>query len=400
MKHLSIALVLACVAVYGAAAQTKPGTNPGTVPDTSTTPNSRTPTTPNSRDNSNNTSFPDPTLNMPIFITGKIVMADGSPVPYNVPIKRICANEQRTVAYTDSKGHFSIQSGQNQSILPDASDSSYEPLGRGSRNITGFPGNNGNNVNSMLGCELRADVAGFSSDSVHLDNRRALDDPDVGNIVLRRLANVAGTSVSATSFNAPNDAKKAYEKGVQLLHKNKPADAEKELTKAVGIYPKYANAWLELGRAKMKQQSVPPALEAFHKALEADGKLVEADVELGMSAVRDSNWADAAKYLDEAIRLDPVDFPQIWFADAVANFNLKNYDSAEKTLRSVLKMDTQHKTPQADQLLGLVLATKRDYSGAVEELQTYIRLAPQAPDLDRVKSQLVEIQNLQANSSK
>src|SRR5713226_6496584 len=164
MKHLSIALILACVAIYGAAAQTAgtPGTNPGTTPGNNTNPpTSRTPLAPNPRDNSNNPAFPDASTTMPIFITGKIVMADGSPVPYNVPIKKLCGSDQRTVAYTDLKGHFNIQSGQNQSILPDASDSSYEPLGRSSRgnNNNAFPGSGGNSM-SLMGCELRADVAG------------------------------------------------------------------------------------------------------------------------------------------------------------------------------------------------------------------------------------------------
>ena len=37
------------------------------------------------------------------------------------------------------------------------------------------------------------------------------DNPDVGSIVLHRLSGVEGTSVSATSYNAPKDAKKARE---------------------------------------------------------------------------------------------------------------------------------------------------------------------------------------------
>jgi len=209
-------------------------------------------------------------------------------------------------------------------------DDSLGGIGGGNRGLSGGGGMMGN---SLMGCELRANAPGFRSDGIDLSNHRALDNPDLGSIVLHRLANVEGTSVSATSLNAPKDAKKAWEKGTQLLHKSKAEDASKELQKAVDIYPKFASAWLELGRARIQQQQFGPANEALLKAVEADSKLVEPYVELGMLASRQQNWPDAAQYLDRALRLDPIDFPQAWFVDAVANYNIKNYENAEKSAR-------------------------------------------------------------------
>ena len=65
----------------------------------------------------------------------------------------------------------------------------------------------------MMNCELRANVAGFTSDTIDLFNRRTADNMDVGTIVLHRLAGVEGTSISVTSMMAPKAAKKAYEQG-------------------------------------------------------------------------------------------------------------------------------------------------------------------------------------------
>ena len=52
----------------------------------------------------------------------------------------------------------------------------------------------------MSGCEIRAQLAGYRSDSVNLVTRNPLDNPDIGMIVLHRMGNVEGTSISATSL--------------------------------------------------------------------------------------------------------------------------------------------------------------------------------------------------------
>jgi tetratricopeptide (TPR) repeat protein len=374
------------------------GGNPGTV-----TPGAGSPTTPSRPQQQPNISQPQnqPETQMPIFLSGKVVMDDGSPPPANISIQRICTNTPHTVAYTDSKGRFNFQWGVSSGIIPDASENTSmiggnrtfddAPAGMNSRN--GIAG-----MNSMMGCQVAANAPGFRSEAIDLGSHRAMDNPDLGTIVLHRLANVEGTSVSATSLNAPKDAKKAWEKGVQLLHKNKTAEASAELEKAVALYPKYANAWLDLGRARVKQKQTDPAREAFLKAIDADGKLVEPYIELGEMAARREDWPESARYLDRALQLDPVDFPQLWFEDAVASYNMKEYDRAEKNAREALKLDSNHRNPRANQLLGLILINKHDYTGAGAALRTYVQLAPNAQDLDQVKAQLLQLDNLRPST--
>ena len=102
-------------------------------------------------------------------------------------------------------------------------------------------------------------LAGFRSEAVNLAGRRALDNPDVGTIVLRRLAKVEGFTFSGTTAFAPKDAKKAYEKGQQAAKKKKWPEAEENLQKAVENYPKFAAAWYELGSVYQQQSKLPQA---------------------------------------------------------------------------------------------------------------------------------------------
>ena len=99
----------------------------------------------------------------------------------------------------------------------------------------------------LNGCELRAVLAGYQSSVVTL---RAMGGDtwqyEVGTIFLKRIGNAPGTTISVTSMAAPKDAMHAYEKA-QKLKAEKPVEAEKELNKAVKIYPQFAAAWTLLG---------------------------------------------------------------------------------------------------------------------------------------------------------
>lgn len=252
----------------------------------------------------------------------------------------------------------------------------------------------------MMNCGLRANAAGFTSSTINLFNRRAADNPDVGQIVLRRIGGVEGVSISLTSMMAPKPAKKAYKQGLEAALKNKRDDAARDFEKAIALYPQFADAWVSLGRIRMEQGAIEPARTAFLKAMEYDPKLVVPYAELGLLAATATRWEEAVRYLDRAVELDPVEFTQVWYTDAVANYNLKRYDAAEKSARAAMKLDPLHANPRSGYLLGLILAERGDYAGAVDELNHYVQLAPNAPDVSRVKVQLAEFDKMRAAGQK
>ncbi len=409
MKHAieRFLLILAVLPAASAWAQANAGASSSTgASGSGRTPSVSTPGQINSTQTTNGGT--NGTFDRPTMISGKVVMDDGSPIPPNITIQRVCSGMVHSVAYTDSKGRFSFQWGQtNTAMLADASDA-----GSGSRRSTnsGFGGSQsagGSNAlatdpfsNRMINCELRAELAGYRSDSVNMFRGSSLDNPDVGSIFLHRLAGVEGSSISATSFLAPKDAKKAYERGLQSLLKNKPEDALKDFEKAVAVYPKYADAWMTLGKVRLQQKSYEPAKEALLKALDADAKLVGPYVELGLLSAQQQQWEDSARYLDRAVKLDPIDFPQAWYADAVADYNLKRYDAAEASAREAIKLDPKHQNARADYLLGLVLIEKKNYADAAAELKIFMKAAPNAPDFGTAKEQLAEVEKVILESQK
>ena len=263
-----------------------------------------------------------------------------------------------------------------------------------------MPRGSGMSQNALWNCELRAAYPGYRSDVVELATRRSLDDPDVGTIVLHRLGNVQGSTISVTTAMAPKAAQKSYEKGLQLMQKGKMEEAEKRLTEATEAYPKYAVAWFALGQVRAKEGNTEGARKCFQAAIDADKKYVSPYDQLAFLAAREGKWEDAAGYSKQVIQLNPVEFPSAFWCNAVANYNLKKAGDAEKSVTDLLKLDTRHQYPQAENLLGELLVKKGDYQQAATHLRTYLTLAPNAQNADAVKQLLAKLDEANASAKK
>jgi tetratricopeptide (TPR) repeat protein len=314
------------------------------------------------------------------------------------------------MGYTSTGGDFSFDMNHADSAFQDASTpgiasmndptstraSLDDPMSsmRGTMGNSSGGGMGMGGSTSLLGCELRAQMAGYRSSSIQLAQRRSMDDPDVGVIILHRMAKDEGGTVSMTSLQAPKDAKKAYDKALDHLKKKKTDDAEKELHKAVASYPKYADAWFRLGALQMDKKDTDAARTSFAQAIAADPKLATPYVDLAILDAREGKWKEVADSTGKAIRLDPVDFPVAFYFDALANYNLQNYEAAEKSARQLQKLDTQHRYPLADRILASVLADRKDYPGAAQQMRNYLKFAGTAKDADEVRGQLQQLEKI------
>jgi len=388
----------------------------GTTSPTTTGPGSMTTTTPNmttTPSNPNQTTTPQPQVPQPIFISGRVMMEDGTAPSESVIIERVCGGSPHAEGYTDSKGYFALELGKpNDGVIQDASEENSRRFGgypggasgsgmsaSGSGSGTGRMNNGPGSELRLANCELRARLGGYRSQAVSLAGRRAMDNPDIGLILLHRLGPNEGSMVSTNSLSAPKDAKKAFDKGEESLKKKKIDDAAKSFQKAVDLYPEYAAAWQELGRLQMANGDALGARGAFENAARADSKFAAPLVDLAVLDMEAQKWRDVVVVTDRAAIIDAFDYPQIFLFNAVANYNLHNFDAAEKSARQAQKLDTRHELPKASHLLGLILAMHKDYPAAAEQLREYLKFAPNATDAAAVRSQLDQIEKLGAPSA-
>jgi tetratricopeptide (TPR) repeat protein len=247
---------------------------------------------------------------------------------------------------------------------------------------------------------LRASLAGFTSESIVLGGRFSGDQSaDVGRVVLHRLASVEGFTLSATTAQAPPEARKALEKGQEQQKKEKWNEAQKSFEKAVAIYPRFAVAWFELGRVQLHNNDGPGARHSFEQSLVADSKYVNPYHALTQLAMHDRNWQELTEFSEKLLALNPVNFPDAWLSNALGHYCLKNYAAAEKSARRGLQMDVEHHVPKLEYLLGITLIQKPDYAEAAQHLHNFLGLTNKPADIEEAKRQLDDIARLSATTT-
>lgn len=233
-------------------------------------------------------------------------------------------------------------------------------------------------------CEVAIRMKGYRSVQVTLRNDAT--------IVLKRIGLHEGSTVSATALNAPEPAKKAYGKGENAMTDEKWAAAQKNFEKAVEIDPDYAEAWTGLGEVLQKQSKPTEARAAFEKAVQADPKYIKPYIELTMLDLAEKKPEDAIAIGGKAVAMNPLEFPQLYFYYAVANFNLKHFDVAEANARRATELDSAHEIPRAEVLLGSSLIARGDRAGGLEHFKKYLEILPKAPDADQIKRAIAQLE--------
>ena len=186
------------------------------------------------------------------------------------------------------------------------------------------------------------------------------------------------------------------QKGVQSAQKGNLDEADKQFTQATSLYPKYAVAWFALGQVQERESKADLARASYVKASEADNKYVSPYDRLALLCVREEKWQEAASYSQHAIELNPVEFPSSFWYNSLANFELHKQPEAEKSLMELLKLDPQHRFPEAESMLAKIALEKSNYPEAAQHLRAYLALVPNAKNADALKAMLLKIDQASA----
>lgn len=187
-------------------------------------------------------------------------------------------------------------------------------------------------------------------------------------------------TVSVSSLAAPDKARKAFNKGEQAERKGKLEAAYDHFKEAVATYPRYALAWLELGRLQASQNRFVDAQESFRQAVTTDSSLTTGYVDFAMVAAQQKNWQAVAEMTDTLVQRFPESSPVYWFLNSAAYYNLGKMKEAESSITRALRLDPHRQLPQVEYLYGLILGNKKDYKSATEHISAYLRLAPNSTD--------------------
>jgi tetratricopeptide (TPR) repeat protein len=339
-----------------------------------------------------------------MFLRGRVATGDGTALPTDVLVERVCNAAVRQQVYATSRGDFSMQLGSMADSFLDATGERPSQRGVSTKDLQ-----MGISRRELVNCELRASVSGFQSSVISLVDLTDLNNKsvDVGSIVVQRRGKVEGATLSAIPYKAPKDARKAYETGLAAERNGKLINARKDFEKAVQIYPAFANAWFQLGAVLYKDKQKDAARAAFTRASSIDTNFLPPYISLASMACETENWAEVLDLTGHVLDLDPLnhvtgyildlgpmDYAEAYFYNALANYRLNRIEAAEKSARKAEDLDLRTRFPQLHLVLAEIFARRHNYASAISEIQTYLDLAPHARDADKVRERLAKLEKL------
>jgi tetratricopeptide (TPR) repeat protein len=323
----------------------------------------------------------------PLYLSGKVLLDDGSPPPEPATVELRCQSFRQPEQKTNKDGAFNFAVGGDRSReLP---DSQRTMPGQ----AVGASGSDRSFV-SLTGCELEASLPGYMSSKIYLGRRSVFESPDVGTIVLHKLSTGGeGTLISASTAAAPADAKKAYDQAEKELAQQKPnqGKAIKDLQKAVQAYPQFAAAWNLLGQTRLASNDADGAREAFTKAMEADPKFVPPCLSLALIDLKQQKPQDAVQLTSRVLKMAPG-LPEALYYNAMANMYTGDQDAAEKSAKALIDGGAAPKYPRTYFIMGNILAQKGDVAQAAEQFRHYLEAEPASSAAAAVRKQLAEWQ--------
>jgi len=203
--------------------------------------------------------------------------------------------------------------------------------------------------------------------------------------------------INAALADVPEKARKLYETGLEQSRAGDTAKAADSFKEAVTIYPKFPLALNELGVQYLKLRHTEKAIEALRSAVKLNPDAYGPRLNLGIALLEAKHFAEAETQLREALKRNSS-LPTGHMYLGLCLLRLDKIDDAEKEL--VLAIEgSGNQLGLAQYYLGGIYWKKEEYPKAVEALEAYLRLTPNAQDADRVRATIKNLRNRTPHNS-
>jgi VWFA-related protein len=195
------------------------------------------------------------------------------------------------------------------------------------------------------------------------NNRSPLESPD--------------GALSKLDLKAPWKARRAYEKGYQLLMRKDGQSAVPHLTTAISIYPDYVSAHNALGTAYLELGKNDQARTEFSQAIALDHHLPNSYLNLGCAELALQHFPAAEESIQKASALAPLDLTLL---TALAYGHLRNDHYAATIATAHQVHDRNHEGAALVHFYAAAaLEAQGDLLQAQVELKTLLQEDPQSP---------------------
>jgi tetratricopeptide (TPR) repeat protein len=194
--------------------------------------------------------------------------------------------------------------------------------------------------------------------------------------------------LNAALADVPEQARTLYEKSLEQSKSGDPAKAVESLKTAIALYPGFPLALNELGVQYLKLGQPGKAVEPLRSASKMSPDAFTPKLNLGVALLETQQYADAEIQLRAALRITSAPTAHMYLGLTLAHLN--NSADAEKELKLAIDSGGDQ-LALAHYYLGGLYWQRHDYRRAADELETYLRLTPNAPDAERVRGTIKEL---------
>jgi tetratricopeptide (TPR) repeat protein len=216
----------------------------------------------------------------------------------------------------------------------------------------------------------------------------------------KRNAALLNEVLNAKLSSFPKSAVERYEAGLALVGTNDDG-ALKEFRAAIGIYPQFSFAFLEIGKIYIRQNKLDEAIEAFRSTLSIDPTDFDAHLNYGIALLNKRSLDDARSEFDRAIALNQTAVTPHFYMGIVF-VQQRDLDSAQRKMEFAKQLAGSNEFPLIHKYLGGIywqkgatMTVERDRRGlfkqAVEELEKYVKLLPTANDAKKIRATIADL---------
>lgn len=195
--------------------------------------------------------------------------------------------------------------------------------------------------------------------------------------------------LNAALANVPKPAAELYHKGVEAVRKNDNERGADLLRQAVEAHPDFPLALTELGVTYLKLKRPEKAAEALVASLKLAPEDHWALIAYGRALLELRRPAEAEEQFRKALKQNAASAPAHLYLGIVL-LGRREFEEAERVLRTTTQSGGGE-AAKAHYYLGGLYWELKQYKRAAEELETYLKLAPNAPDAARLRATIKEL---------
>jgi len=198
-------------------------------------------------------------------------------------------------------------------------------------------------------------------------------------------------AINAEFAGVPQAAREDYLKALAAARTGDHKKALEELEKAISLYPEFALALNEMGTQFLQLNQLDKAAESFQSAIKFAPDAFLPRLNYGYVLLQERKYVEAESELRRALEKNESSVLAHLYRARVL-IKMQRGDEAETELHRALALGGDEAN-MAHRYLGALYIERGEKERAVGELETYLRLMPNAPDAGQIREIIKEMRN-------